>query len=218
MAEQNILRRPIKSRNTKWAMAIARWLASLGIRPNQISILSIIFAGASGFCLIIGMKSNFSWHMVLLISAAIFIQLRLLCNLFDGMIAVEGGLRTKSGEIFNELPDRLSDSIIFVCAGYSIMRPTWGFVLGWAVALLAVMTAYVRLLGSSSGAQSYFCGPMAKQHRMVVMMIASLLAALRANNVWGGYVIISALILILIGCIITIIIRTRRIIIELESK
>ena len=49
---------------------------------------------------------------LLLIAAAGFIQLRRLCNLFDGMVAVEGGFKTKSGELYNDLPDRFSGALI----------------------------------------------------------------------------------------------------------
>jgi hypothetical protein len=29
-------------------------------------------------------------------------QLRLLCNLLDGMVAIEGGMKGKAGDLFNE--------------------------------------------------------------------------------------------------------------------
>jgi len=154
----------------------------------------------------------------LFIVVAAFIQLRLLCNLFDGMVAVEGGLKTKSGEIYNELPDRLSDPLILVGAGYSISWVVWGSYLGWAAGLLAVLTAYVRVLGASAGVQQYFCGPMAKQQRMAVMTAACLVAALEAALGWEGRVITLALVLIVFGCIVTIVRRTRLIVRDLESR
>src|SRR5215475_6504615 len=83
----------------------------------------------------------------LLVVAAAGIQLRLLCNLLDGMVAVEGGRGTKSGEVFNDAPDRLADVLIFVGAGYALRWPDWGSALGWAAAVVAVLTAYVRILG-----------------------------------------------------------------------
>lgn len=50
------------------------------------------------------------WSLPIL--AAVFIQCRLLCNLFDGMVAVEGGKSTPSGELFNDIPDRVADPLI----------------------------------------------------------------------------------------------------------
>jgi phosphatidylglycerophosphate synthase len=59
------------------------------------------------------------FDMPLLLVAVVGVQLRLLCNLFDGMVAVEGGKKSKSGEVFNDMPDRIADPILLVCAGYA---------------------------------------------------------------------------------------------------
>ena len=107
--------------------------------------------------------------MLLPLGAAVCIQLRLLCNLFDGMVAVEQQQRTKSGEIFNELPDRFADAFILAGAGYASTEPGWLVELGWIAAVLALITAYVRSLGAAVGAGQHFLGPMAKQHRMALM-------------------------------------------------
>src|SRR5206468_6047575 len=126
---------------------IARGLARLGFRPNTISILSVVCAGFAATSLMFTANTGTVWRIILFILAAVFIQLRLLCNLFDGMVAVEGGFQTKSGEIFNELPDRFADVFILLGAGYSLPALPWAKEAGWAAALLAVLTAYVRALG-----------------------------------------------------------------------
>jgi phosphatidylglycerophosphate synthase len=69
----------------------------------------------------------------LLLLAAAGVQFRLLCNLLDGMVAVEVGRKTKGGEVFNELPDRASDVVLLVCAGYAsaaAVGPAWAAALG----------------------------------------------------------------------------------------
>lgn len=132
-------------------------------------MLSVGFAGLAGICLVLGARAVLPWHIALLVIAAGLIELRLLCNLMDGMMAVEGGLGTKAGPILNELPDRFSDGMFLVCAGYAVTGPAWGADLGWAAVLLAVLTAYVRALAGSLGATQDFGGPMAKQQRMQVL-------------------------------------------------
>ena len=112
-----------------------------------------------------------------LLAAAAAIQLRLLCNMLDGMLAVEEGFKTRTGDIYNDLPDRVADVLILVGAGYSIRYLPGGAMLGWAAAVAAVFTAYVRLLGGSLGVTQHFIGPMAKQHRMFTLTLATLLAA-----------------------------------------
>src|SRR5205807_2107597 len=56
-------------------------------------------------------------RVCLLVGAALLIQLRLLANLMDGMVAVENERAQPTGALFNELPDRLSDSLLIVAAG-----------------------------------------------------------------------------------------------------
>src|SRR5215469_10705149 len=99
-------RRPIRSRDSDWARAISQKLAQAKIKPNQISVSSAVFAGLAGLSFAGAGKFGGASAMYLLLLAAVFIQLRLLCNLFDGMVAIEGGFRTKGGEIYNEFPDR----------------------------------------------------------------------------------------------------------------
>jgi phosphatidylglycerophosphate synthase len=96
------------------------------------------------------------------------VQLRLLCNLLDGMVAIEGGRKTATGGLYNELPDRFADSALIVALGYGAGEP-W---LGWLGALAAAVTAYIRVLGGTLGLAQDFRGPMAKPHRMAVLTFA----------------------------------------------
>src|SRR5262245_59412927 len=213
-----LTRRPIKARDTRWAAALARWLARIGFRPNQISLLSVAFAGGAGACLVGAGLSQPRSRSLLFIGAALCIHLRLLCNLFDGMVAVEGGFRTKSGEIYNELPDRFADALILAGAGYSSFSSPWLATCGWLATILALITAYVRTLGAACGASQYFIGPMAKQQRMALITLASL-----ANATVGFFgqatdLMLPALVLVVFGCVVTIFRRVSRIVMELEGK
>jgi phosphatidylglycerophosphate synthase len=218
MAEQEPTRRPLASRNTRWAGAAARWLAKVGLRPNQISVLSLGFASFAGMALIGAGSVSGAWRGILFLLAAGLIQLRLLCNLFDGMVAVEGGFKTKSGEIYNELPDRVADVVILAGAGYAMASSPWLQTLGWMAAALAVITAYVRALGASVGTPQYFLGPMAKPHRMATLTVACVLMAVLVFIGRPFDLLQPALIIICLGCLVTIARRVVRIVQELESK
>jgi phosphatidylglycerophosphate synthase len=142
---------------------------------------------------------------------------RLICNLLVGMVAIEGGRKSITGEIFNDLPDRIADPLILVAAGYAV-GVAWGIELGWLAAVLALLTAYVRVLGQSAGAGIYFIGPMAKQHRMATLTAACLLAVVACWRGWDGIVLAAALGVICAGCAITIVRRLRRIAADLERR
>src|SRR5438067_7333831 len=120
----------------------------LGISPDAISYLSILaaMAAAMGFW----KSGKNAW---LLILAPLFCYLRLWFNMLDGMVAVAAGKASRRGEILNDLPDRVSDVIIFVGLSHSgLMNPIFGY---WA-ALAAVLTAYVGLFGQALGVQREF--------------------------------------------------------------
>ena len=217
--EENITRRPLKSRDTKWAGAIASGLARAGVRPNVISVAGTVFAAGAGVSFWFAGYTALGWQWsVLLMLAVCGMQLRLLCNLFDGMVAIEGGFKTKAGEIYNELPDRFSDAFIFIGAAYSVPDFAWTHELGWAAAVLAVITAYVRALGASMGAGQQFIGPMAKQQRMAVMTVSCVVGAFAP--VWPllAEMIPAALALVVLGSVVTIFRRCHRIAQEMELK
>jgi phosphatidylglycerophosphate synthase len=215
---ETVIRRPIPSRDASWAIRTARWLQSAGVRPNQISILGVVVAGFAATCLILAGRSDGGTRIALLVAAAIAIPLRLLCNMFDGMLAVEGNLQSPSGPLYNEFPDRLADLLILVGAGYAIGTATWGAELGWAATAVALLTAYVRTLGGAVGAAQHFDGPMAKPRRMHVLIAACLLSVVETAAGWPqGRVLTVGLVLIIIGGMLTIVRRLRLIAADLEA-
>jgi len=161
-------RRPLKSRSTRWAAALTKAILRTPLTPNAISVLGIAFAGLGAAAFMLA-PNGWWWWLV----AASCIQLRLLSNMLDGLIAVEGGRFSPTGPLFNEFPDRIEDSLLLVAAGYAAGQPA----LGWLAALLAMSTAYVRALGGSLGLPQDFAGPMAKQHRMATLTLGALLSA-----------------------------------------
>ncbi len=208
----------MRARENKWVKGTALWLTRVGARPNHVSASSVLFAALSGACLVVAATTAGPWAVAWFAAAGACIPLRGLCNLCDGLMAIEGGLKTRSGEIFNDFPDRLSDSIVFVAAGYSVTWVSWGRELGWAAGLLSAMTAYVRVLGVSGGASQQFCGPMAKTHRMVVMAAACLAASVETAMGHTPRAVMLALAVVVVGCVATIGRRTFRIARELEAR
>jgi phosphatidylglycerophosphate synthase len=95
----------------------ARRLAIAAITPNQISMASM-GAAAPAPAPPSGSRAGTGPRIALLLVAALFCQLRLLCNLFDGMVAIEGGKQSADGPFWNEFPDRIADILILAGVGY----------------------------------------------------------------------------------------------------
>src|SRR6266481_5091192 len=167
-APQTIDRRPIATRNRRWAQSATMWLASRNVSPNVISIAGMCACIAAGIALSL---TSVTYHRVFWLIAALGAQLRLTANMLDGMVALASGRASRTGELYNEIPDRVSDAAVFIGAGYA---SGGNVALGYIATILSIFTAYVRAAGKIAGAPNEFCGPMAKHHRMLAITIACL--------------------------------------------
>ena len=203
-------RRPLKTRSRPASHAAAAWLARHAITPNGVSVAGVVVAAAAGACLLLVPGAGTGAQVALLLLAGLLIQLRLASNMLDGLVAVEGGRGTRTGPLFNEVPDRLADVVVLVPAGYAIEWISWGPELGWAAALLAVLTAYVRLLGGSLGQPQSFSGPQSKPQRMFVLTLACLASvAEAAAGDLDGVALTAGLAVIALGSALTFVLRLR---------
>ena len=209
---EHIDRRPIATRNRKWAQSSTAWLASRNVSPNAISVAGMCACIIGGIAL--GLTSIADYRVLWLI-AALGAQLRLTANMLDGMVAIASSRTSKTGDLYNEVPDRISDAAVFIGAGYA-----WGgnVALGYIATILAIFTAYVRAAGKIAGAPNEFCGPMAKQHRMLVVTLICVYAAITPRS-WQMITFTNSqiglmtlgLVGIIVGCAITIVRRLGRI-------
>ena len=209
--ENQTARRPLKSRQTAWAQSLSRMLANAGISPNMISFMSVVFALLSLASAVYGANvGGRSWPLL----AALFIQMRLICNLMDGMVAVEFGKKSKTGDLWNDVPDRFADVFIILGAGYLAAQGHYAIELAWANGALAIMTAYIRVLGASLKSPHYYIGPMAKPHRMALLTVAFIVEA----SFPIGYFALAALWVMLVGQIFTCYRRLSKIAHDMETK
>jgi phosphatidylglycerophosphate synthase len=172
-------RRPLKTRGRPIARSIADRLIAARISPNSISLSSIGFAAFAMLCLMGTAQTEGAVSRILFVLSIVGVQARLLANLFDGMVAVDSGQASKTGELFNEIPDRIADVAILVGAGFAAGAAP---ALGYLAAIIAVIIAYIRALGASVGAGQTFSGPMAKPHRMATITGACAYCAIAPGN------------------------------------
>lgn len=211
-------RRVLATRETAWARGLARALARIGATPNAVSLAGVVWALAASAAFFVVPPLAGPPRAIACLLAAAAIQLRLLCNLLDGMLAVEEGLKTPLGDLYNEIPDRLADVAILVGAGAAVRDLPGGLALGCAAAIAALFTAYLRVLGGSLGVTQPFTGPMAKQHRMFVLTVAALCGAAEAALGLPLRAMLAGLAVIVIGAIATAGRRIALIADELEAR
>lgn len=214
MTQPPISRRPLASRETAWARAAARRLSAGRITPNQISQAAIGFAALGALGLVASAPLGGLYQAACLILAALCCQLRLVCNLLDGMVAVEGGKSAPDGPFWNEAPDRIADILLLAGAGIAAGLPA----LGWAAAAFAVLTAYLRELGRAEGHGGDFSGPMAKPQRMAVLTGAAVVAAFEPFGLSAPSILGAALWLVAIGAAATAARRSARLTAALRAR
>jgi len=209
-------RRPIADTFRATAHGAVRLCVRWDVHPDVISYLSMIAAAIAALCF---------WKAqtlpLLLVAGPFFCYLRLWLNMLDGMVALDSGKASYRGELLNDLPDRLSDILIFVGVAHSgLAHPLTGY---WA-AIAALLTAYVGTLGQAVGVQREFSGVMSKPWRMLALHAGSwvtlgLLWYGDGRILVGNWAILDwTHLVIIIGCTQTIWLRLRRILRALAEK
>jgi phosphatidylglycerophosphate synthase len=209
-------RRPIADGFRSTARFATARCVQLNVHPDAISYASIVASAIAAICF---WKSGL--HPWLLFPAPLFCYLRLWFNMLDGMVALASGKASWRGEILNDLPDRVSDVLMFAGVAHSgWMNPLIGY---WA-AIFALLTAYVGMFGQAVGVQREFSGVMSKPWRMVTLHIGAwmTLACVWASHgvlEFGSLTILDwACLIVIAGCVQTVAIRLRRIMAALRAK
>ncbi|MFO0914521.1 MAG: CDP-alcohol phosphatidyltransferase family protein [Pirellulales bacterium] len=208
-------RRPIADIFRSTAILAVAICRKFDIHPNTVSYASIVASALAAICF---------WQSaaapVLLVIGALGCLIRLWLNMLDGMVALATGKASRIGEIVNELPDRISDVVIFVGIAHSGLCH---MLLGYWSAILSLLVAYVGVLGQAVGVQREFSGTMSKPWRMAVLALAASLTPLwlwwqQGPSQSSSLTLIDgALIVIVIGCLQTIWVRLSRIVQALQA-
>jgi phosphatidylglycerophosphate synthase len=215
-AYQPTSRRPIADSFRRTAHGATSACVRLGVHPDVISYFSVVAAGAAAVCF--WKAGTHSW---LLLLGPAFCYLRLWCNMLDGMVALASGKASWRGEILNDLPDRVSDVLIFVGVAHSGLNAVTS---GYWAAIFALLTAYVGTFGQAVGVQREFSGIMAKPWRMVTLHIGAWIAfgLIRwhpGDARFGDLTVLDwTCLVVVVGCVQTIIVRLRRIMAALRVK
>jgi phosphatidylglycerophosphate synthase len=204
-------RRPIAARRLRIFQRMADALVRAGVSANAVSMAGMACGVLAG-CAFAATPHVGWWRLAFALGAGL-VQLRLLANMLDGMVALAGGKASPVGELYNEIPDRVSDVATLAGLGFALGGCP---VMAAVAAFLAVMAAYVRAAARVAGAPQDYCGPMAKPHRMVAVTVTVLACAVLPRS-WtmdwhddGRGLAAIALLVIGVGTLVTIVRRLVR--------
>lgn len=168
----------LKQRAQSWLTSEAAMLNKLGLTPNHVSILGLIFALLSAI-------TYWQWkiHPFLLILAPLLMLVSGLFDALDGTIARIYGEATKFGGFFDSLLDRYADAVIIcgIILG-GLTETTWGL----AALMGSMLVSYARARAEAAGVKMESVGLAERAERIVILSIASFLSYvwLDALN-WG---------------------------------
>ncbi len=155
----------IKPKFQQLLRPILTGLYKLGISANMITWAAILLSACTG---IIVWMHPFGKSFLLL---PLVLLVRMALNALDGMMARIYNMKSKAGEVLNELGDVVSDICIFFPL-IKLFQLNLYILLGFI--FLSVINEYAGILGKAvSGARRYE-GPMGKSDRAFVIGLLSL--------------------------------------------
>lgn len=158
----------LKMKVQSWIAAEARWAHSLGLTPNQVSAIGIIFAALSGLA-----YWHWQLHPLLLVAAPVLLLISGFCDALDGVLARIYEKTTPLGGFLDSLLDRYADATIF-----------FGIILGelchifWGLVALtgSLLVSYTRARAEALGVEMEAVGIAERAERLIMLAIASFLS------------------------------------------
>lgn len=180
------------------------WCVVHGIHPDVLTYAALVLSVLAGALLYT--SPAVPW---LLLAVPLLAFLRTALNALDGMVAKTSGLARPWGEVLNEFCDRLADVAIF--SGLAL-APTTNLLLGAATLVAILLSSYLGTVSRAAGGSRQYGGIMGKADRMLYLSLACVLAFF-----FGFWLLDWCLGAILIGVVVTVIQRWRRIFAELHT-
>ncbi len=182
----------LKPKFQKLLMPLLKLLHGLGVTPNFLTVFTILFSFFIGYLLFLGIENKIYFLFV-----SLGLLLRMMLNALDGMMATTYNLKSKEGEILNEIGDVLSDIAIYFPFIYFSSVSIELIIIFIS---LSVINEFCGLLAKSISGFRRYDGPMGKSDRaFFVGIICIVLYFTNTILVYIDYIFLTAIILMIIS-------------------
>lgn len=157
----------------------------LGLTPNAVSGLGILLAFISA-TVYWGASSN----VLMLVLAALFLLFSGFCDALDGALARSYGQTTVFGGFLDSLLDRYADAAVLtgiILGGFADF--SWGLV----AIVGSLLVSYVRARAEAVGVKMESIGIAERAERILILLVASLIALLWVYALWWSVVLLAFL-------------------------
>ena len=182
----------LKPKFQKLLMPLLKLLHNFGITPNFLSVFTIVFSFFIGYLLFLGIDNQIYFLFV-----SLGLLIRMMLNALDGMMATTYNLKSKKGEVLNEIGDILSDiAIYFPFIYFKSLSPELIIIF----ISLSVINEFCGLLAKSISGIRRYDGPMGKSDRaFLVGIICIVLYFTDFIIIYLDYIFLIAIILLIIS-------------------
>ncbi|MDK2825794.1 CDP-diacylglycerol--glycerol-3-phosphate 3-phosphatidyltransferase [Methanolobus vulcani] len=166
--------RPVASKILE-PMAVA--IAKMGISPNTISMISLLFAALAG---ILYYRSAFDPLLVLV--AGLLVALNSFLDAMDGLVARYMNASSARGDFLDHVIDRYSD--VFIICGIF-----FGGYVEWQIGVITIvgvlLTSYLGTQAQALNLGRYYGGIIGRADRLVLIMLSSVIYYFYQAEVFG---------------------------------
>jgi len=150
----------------------ARLAHSIGLTPNQISLLGVLSALFSAY-----LYWSSQFEAALLPVAALFLLISGFFDALDGVLARLYGEATIIGGFIDSLLDRYADAFVFlgIMLGWLITNPVWIF-WGFVALMGSLLVSYSRARAEVAGIKMESVGIAERAERLITLAVATLLS------------------------------------------
>lgn len=158
----------LKKKFQHWITTEAKVAYKVGLTPNHVSALGILFA-------VISAITYWKWHFFQfsLITAPLLLLISGFCDALDGAIARLHGKTTNFGKFLDSVLDRYADAIILLGIIFGgLCAPVWGFF----TLINSLMVSYSRARAEALGVEMEAVGVAERAERLIILAAASFLS------------------------------------------
>lgn len=169
--------------------------ADIGLSPNIVSFLSLIFA------IIAGVFFYYSYtNPLFVLIAGLLVALNSFLDAMDGIMARHMQTASSKGDFLDHVIDRYSD-IFVICSIFLAGHVQWQIGLTAIVGVL--LTSYLGTQAQALDIGRYYGGIMGRADRLILIIAASLIYFLYPSLIYGFSVLGWVIVIIAVGSHVT---------------
>jgi phosphatidylglycerophosphate synthase len=170
----------IKPKFQRTLKPLENLFVALKIGPTGVNLLGFVMAALAGLGILVSPH-----HPIWLIMTAVAVNTRTACNALDGLVARRMGVASNFGEVLNELIDRFSDSLLFICIYF--LRST-NNTLALFTLVVILINSFLSILSKAAGGSRRYNGIVGKADRMIYMSVTALIVLITGKQwVWNYF-------------------------------